>query len=216
MRVDFSSRNPYSDGAEWKWRLKDKDDHVIEGARERFGKVGKVIGEDFGNIKGNVGIEMNKIKAYCRSFSGGSFKGNAIKILKDSGSTIKTMSKNYFRNDDGVLKHIKSVLKPNISAVFAFSDTVKKVPYMRGQNNNFVKNLGKISYVGTQINNGVNAATQVLNIATGNVRDNWDTTSKWNKMIKGIDNVSDRENKTLDTYTIQTSTRYNNLNYIFN
>ena len=30
MRVDFSSRNPYSDGAEWKWRLKDKDDHVIE------------------------------------------------------------------------------------------------------------------------------------------------------------------------------------------
>ncbi len=38
MRVDFSSRNPYSDGAEWKWRLKDKDDHVIEGARERFGK----------------------------------------------------------------------------------------------------------------------------------------------------------------------------------
>ena len=47
MRVDFSSRNPYSDGAEWKWRLKDKDDHVIEGARERFGKVGKVIGEDF-------------------------------------------------------------------------------------------------------------------------------------------------------------------------
>ena len=87
MRVDFSSRNPYSDGAEWKWRLKDKDDHVIEGARERFGKVGKVIGEDFGNIKGNVGIEMNKIKAYCRSFSGGSFKGNAIKILKDSGST---------------------------------------------------------------------------------------------------------------------------------
>ena len=48
------------------------------------------------------------------------------------------------------------------------------------------------------------------------VRDNWDTTSKWNKMIKGIDNVSDRENKTLDTYTIQTSTRYNNLNYIFN
>ena len=84
MRVDFSSRNPYSDGAEWKWRLKDKDDHVIEGARERFGKVGKVIGEDFGNIKGNVGIEMNKIKAYCRSFSGGSFKGNAIKILKDS------------------------------------------------------------------------------------------------------------------------------------
>ena len=29
MRVDFSSRNPYSDGAEWKWRLKDKDDHVI-------------------------------------------------------------------------------------------------------------------------------------------------------------------------------------------
>lgn len=41
MRVDFSSRNPYSDGAEWKWRLKDKDDHVIEGARERFGKVGK-------------------------------------------------------------------------------------------------------------------------------------------------------------------------------
>lgn len=45
MRVDFSSRNPYSDGAEWKWRLKDKDDHVIEGARERFGKVGKVIGE---------------------------------------------------------------------------------------------------------------------------------------------------------------------------
>ena len=31
MRVDFSSRNPYSDGAEWKWRLKDKDDHVIEG-----------------------------------------------------------------------------------------------------------------------------------------------------------------------------------------
>ena len=97
-----------------------------------------------------------------------------------------------------------------------FSDTVKKVPYMRGQNNNFVKNLGKISYVGTQINNGVNAATQGLNIATGNVRDNWDTTSKWNKMIKGIDNVSDRENKTLDTYTIQTSTRYNNLNYIFN
>ena len=80
---------------------------------------------------------------------------------------------------------------------------------MRGQNNNFVKNLGKISYVGTQINNGVNAATQGLNIATGNVRDNWDTTSKWNKMIKGIDNVS-------DTYTIQTSTRYNNLNYIFN
>ena len=130
MRVDFSSRNPYSDGAEWKWRLKDKDDHVIEGARERFGKVGKVIGEDFGNIKGNVGIEMNKIKAYCRSFSGGSFKGNAIKILKDSGSTIKTMSKNYFRNDDGVLKHIKSVLKPNVSAVFAFSDTVKKVPYI--------------------------------------------------------------------------------------
>ena len=130
MRVDFSSRNPYSDGAEWKWRLKDKDDHVIEGARERFGKVGKVIGEGFGNIKGNVGIEMNKIKAYCRSFSGGSFKGNAIKILKDSGSTIKTMSKNYFRNDDGVLKHIKSVLKPNVSAVFAFSDTVKKVPYM--------------------------------------------------------------------------------------
>ena len=62
MRVDFSSRNPYSDGAEWKWRLKDKDDHVIEGARERFGKVGKVIGEDFGNIKGNVGIEMNKKK----------------------------------------------------------------------------------------------------------------------------------------------------------
>jgi len=139
MRVDFSSRNPYSDGAEWKWRLKDKDDHVIEGARERFGKVGKVIREDFGNIKGNVGIEMNKIKSYCRSFSGGSFKGNAIKILKDSGSTIKTMSKNYFRNDDGVLKHIKSVLKPNVSAVFAFSDTVKKVPYMRGQNNNFVK-----------------------------------------------------------------------------
>ena len=87
---------------------------------------------------------------------------------------------------------------------------------MRGQNNNFVKNLGKISYVGTQINNGVNAATQGLNIATGNVRDNQDTTSKWNKMIKGIDNVSDRENKTLDTYTIQTSTRYNNLNYIFN
>ena len=87
---------------------------------------------------------------------------------------------------------------------------------MRGQNNNFVKNLGKISYVGTQINNGVNAATQGLNIATGNVWDNWDTTSKWNKMIKGIDNVSDRENKTLDTYTIQTSTRYNNLNYIFN
>ena len=40
------------------------------------------------------------------------------------------MSKNYFRNDDGVLKHIKSVLKPNVSAVFAFSDTVKKVPYM--------------------------------------------------------------------------------------
>lgn len=35
-------------------------------------------------------------------------------------------------------------------------------------------------------------------------------------MIKGIDNVFDRENKTLDTYTIQTSTRYNNLNYIFN
>ena len=62
MRVDFTSRNPYSDGAEWKWRLKDKDDHVIEGARERFGKVGKVISEDFGNIKGNVGIEMNKIK----------------------------------------------------------------------------------------------------------------------------------------------------------
>ncbi len=49
---------------------------------------------------------MNKIKSYCRSFSGGSFKGNAIKILKDSGSTIKTMSKNYFRNDDGVLKHM--------------------------------------------------------------------------------------------------------------
>lgn len=43
---------------------------------------------------------------------------------------------------------------------------------MRGQNNNFVKILGKISYVGTQINNGVNAATQGLNIATGNVRDN--------------------------------------------
>ena len=43
------------------------------------------------------------------------------------------MSKNYFRNDDGVLKHIKSVLKPNVSAVFAFSDTVKKSLYERAK-----------------------------------------------------------------------------------
>lgn len=107
-------------------------------------------------------------------------------------------------------------MKPNASAVFGFSDTAKKVPYMRGQNNNFSKILVKISYVGTQINNGVTAATQGLNIATGHFKDNWDTTSKWNKMVKGIDNVSDRKNKTLDTYTIHTSTRYNNLNYLFN
>ena len=90
-------------------------------------KVGKVIREDFGNIKGNVGIEMNKIKSHCRSFSGGSFKGNAIKILKDSGSTIKTMSKNYFRNDDGVLKHIKVCVETLMyQRCLRFSDTVKK------------------------------------------------------------------------------------------
>lgn len=214
VKVDFSTKNKYSVNAKWSFGHGGTIDTAT--SKTYASNILKNLKEDGQSIIPNAKSALQSGRSYLASFSGNGFKGNAIKILKDTGSTIKTLGKNYFRNDDGVLKHIKSVLKPNASAVFGFSDTAKKVPYMRGQNNNFSKILVKISYVGTQINNGVTAATQGLNIATGHFKDNWDTTSKWNKMVKGIDNVSDRKNKTLDTYTIHTSTRYNNLNYLFN
>lgn len=214
VKVDFSTKNKYSANAKWSFGQGSAIDSTTK--KTYASNILKNLKEDGQSIIPNAKSALRTGRSYLASFSGNGFKGNALKILKDTGSTIKTLGKNYFRNDDGVLKHIKSVLKPNASAVFGFSDTAKKVPYMRGQNNNFLKILGKISYVGTQINSGVTAATQGLNIATGHIKDNWDTTSKWNKMIKGFDNVSDRKNKTLDTYTIHTSTRYNNLNYLFN
>lgn len=219
IKVDFSSRNQYSDGAEWKIRKKVDDNKyssLLEGARDRFKVIGKTIKEDFGNVKGNVVTDMDKIKSYCISFKNADFKGNAMKILKDTGTSLKTAKDNYFRDDKTFFDKVKNVVKLQISSVSSYKKAAEKSSYMRGQQHTFTKILGKVSYVGTQINNGVTTATQALNVITGHFSDNWDTTAKWNKMIKGIDTINDRTNKTLDTYTISASTRYDNLNYLFN
>jgi hypothetical protein len=66
--------------------------------------------------------------------------------------------------------------------------------------------VGKGAYAGKQISKGVNFVTQAINIRSGNVSDNWNTTSKWNKAINSING----------NWKISTSTRYDNLNIIFN
>lgn len=209
-RVKFSTNNEFSEGAKWKWKTEE------ETFGQKVSKISTVVKEDVTSMKSNIKTDLGNIKSYVTSFKGQGLKGGVAKIFSDSGKAFATGKNNYFVGEKNIFKNVKTIINTNFSGLSSFGKTAENVKYMRGKSNDVINFIGKASLIGTQLNNVVTTFTQVTNFATGHLTDNWKTTSSWNKMVKGIDRVFDRQNKTLTNYTIPTSTRYDNLNLLFN
>jgi hypothetical protein len=162
--VDFRYRNKWTKDVEW-----------TKKSRKETAKV--VFAEMKGDAKNSLEGAKSSIKQLSNHFSGSrKMKDGMTYLLEDGKSAIKTGSTNYFKGENGktTVGSIASKLKENFSSTMgikSMKQDYERLDYRRFQNTKFGKNLGKIAFVGSELDKGKKVFTNVTNLMTGNFDD---------------------------------------------